>query len=189
MEKIVCDVETLDDYDPTIVDGFLTRFLIERFFVHPPARGEKTRPKPHDIARVVDEAKRDVAHSSFAAVTEDNVRRALALSSRSEERASLGIVRTSFTSSPRTRASRGTRFYRPTSGISPPRATFSISTPRLGTTTNARRTFERLKNSSTVAILWDARGTRSWGTPEKASTRSITRCTPSPTRSVEFAPC
>lgn len=78
MKKIVRDVETLDDYDPTIVDGFLTRFLIERFFVHTPARGEKTRPKPHDIARVVDEAKRDVAHSSFANVTEDNVRRALA---------------------------------------------------------------------------------------------------------------
>ena len=55
---MVRDVETLDDYDPTIVDGFLTRFLIERFFVRPAARGEKTKPNPHDIARVVDEVKR-----------------------------------------------------------------------------------------------------------------------------------
>ena len=42
MEKIVRDLDALDDYDPTVVEASLTRFLVENFVSFTTAGDEDT---------------------------------------------------------------------------------------------------------------------------------------------------
>lgn len=71
--KTLLEIESLDEYDPTVVEGYLTRFLVEHFFC-----SSGNEPETHDITRVVDKANGALAHLSLDAVTADKVRSALA---------------------------------------------------------------------------------------------------------------
>ena len=73
MRKVLRELETLDDYDPTVAEGCLTRCLVEHFVC---SAGNKT--KTYDIALAVDKTNGVLAHPSLDAITADKVRSALA---------------------------------------------------------------------------------------------------------------
>ena len=73
MRKVLLELETLDEYDPTVAEGCLTRCLVEHFVC---SAGNKT--KTYDIALAVDKANGVLAHPSLDAITADKVRSALA---------------------------------------------------------------------------------------------------------------
>ena len=73
MRKTLLEVESLDEYDPTVAEGCLTRCLVEHFVC-----SAGNEPKTYDIPRAVDKANGALAHPSLDAVTADKVRSALA---------------------------------------------------------------------------------------------------------------
>lgn len=73
MRKILLEIESLDEYDPTVAEGCLTRCLVEHFVC-----STDNAPKICDIDRAVDKANGVLAHPSLDAVTADKVRSAFA---------------------------------------------------------------------------------------------------------------
>ena len=72
--EILVALDSLEDYDPTVLDASLTRFLIDTLVVCSGDTGWET----HDIAHAVARAEEAFARVGIAPVTEERVRSALA---------------------------------------------------------------------------------------------------------------